>query len=465
MPATTLNLTKRTRVLIAAVALLIAQPTVAQADEHILISNVRIFDGVQNQLSAGSVLVEGNRIEAVGRDLSAPDQSTVIDGRGMTLMPGLIDSHVHLNLSMPGGRPGMEQSRWDYIAAMGAAAAQDWFADGFTTVRDLGGLHDGLRRVIDSGLMEGPRMYLAAGLISQSSGHGDMRLLSQSDPDHSNLVRLEITRIADGADEVRKAVRKNFALGANLIKIMVGGGVAGSKGPMFAAQYTDEEISAAVAEATSRDLYVAAHVYQDQHIQRALKLGVMSIEHGQFISEQTARMLKKNGAFISPFVASIVSDEIFKHPVFGNKDSFQYARVVELKENTKNFVDVIKKVRPNIVFSSDIVSTSGIAARQQRDHEKWVFAQAFGNFEALKAMTSAGGKLAALTGRSNPYPHKLGVIEPGAYADILIVDGNPLEDITVIGGHSEWFSAPPRSRGIETIRLIMKDGVTYKNTL
>jgi len=126
---------------------------------------------------------------------------------------------------------------------------------------------------------------------------------------------------------------------------------------------------------------------------------------------------------------------------------------------------VIKKVKPKLAFSTDIPSTSGLAARHQRDHEKWIFAKTFGNFEALVAMTSVGGELAMLTGDLNPYPDKLGVIEEGAYADIIIVDGNPLEDITVLGGNKEWFNAAPRERGIETINLIMKNGKIYKNTL
>lgn len=432
-----------------------------------LFTNCNVFDGKADKLANNRrVLVEGNLIKEIGdKDLKGAEHAKVINCAGRTLMPGLIDSHVHFYLSMGGGRIGMENSRWDLFSAMGAQAAQEWFADGFTTVRDMGGMHDGLRTVVDQGMLEGPRMYLAGSTISQTSGHGDTLLAGQRDPSDNNLGRLGLFVIADGPDEVRQAVRQTFSYGATIVKIMMGGGIAGAKSPMFAPQFTDEEILAAVEEANARDVYVAAHIYTDEEIKRALNLGVKTIEHGQFISEETAMLLKEKGGFISPYLASVVSDEIFKHPLFGNPDSFEYPRVIEMRENAKDFVSIMQKVRPKMVFSSDIVNTSGVLARQQRDHEKWVFADKFGNFEALKAMTSVGGELAMLSGRSNPYPHKLGVIEEGAYADILLVDGNPLEDITVIGGNSNWFDAEPRARGIESIELIMKDGKIYKNTL
>lgn len=444
------------------------QAAPAKTDTVTIFKNVNVFNGTENGLLKGcDVVVRNNLIEqACAKNAKVSDGDTVIDGKGKTLMPGLIDSHVHFYLSMGGGRAGMEQSRWDYIAAMGAAAAGEWIADGFTTVRDMGGMLDGLRTVIDDGLIDGPRMYLAASTVGQSGGHGDFTFPGQdNNPKHANLVRLQINKIADGSDEVRKAVRQNFSLGSNIVKIMIGSGVAGAKTPMFASQMSDDEIRAAVEEAGRQDAYVAAHIYLDEHIQRALRLGVKTIEHGQYISEETAYMLKEKGGYISPFVASIASDEIFKHPVFGNKALPYYARTVEMKEGTKNFIKIMQKVRPKIVFSSDIVNTNGWEARQHRDHEKWVFAEHFGNFEALKAMTSVGGELAMETGRANPYPHKLGVIENGAYADILIVDGNPLEDITVLGGNKEWFTAKPRKKGLDTLKVIMKDGKVYKNTL
>jgi imidazolonepropionase-like amidohydrolase len=435
------------------------------ADAPIAFANVQVFDGTTDGLIDGcTVVVEGELITDACAS-SAPSGAWVIDGQGMTLMPGLIDSHTHLNLSMSGARPGMEMARWDLMASYGAAAAQEWFWDGFTTVRDMGGMSDGLQSVIDDGLFVGPRIYPSAGMISQTSGHADMRFDSQRHPSENSVNRLEVTHIADGPNEVRRAVRRNFALGASQMKIMMAGGVASDASPFESGQYSDEEVLAAVEEAATRGTYVAAHIYRDDHIRRALDLGVMSIEHGQGLREETARLMKEKGAFIAGYIAAVQSDYILQHPLYGNPDTFEGQRTLMMKELTKDFVDIVRRVKPNLVFSIDVVSTNGAAARAHRDYEKWMFAESFGNFEALKAMTSMGGELALLTGASNPYPNRLGVIEDGAYADILLVDGNPLGDITVLGGNSKWFDAEPRGQGIETIRLIMKNGVVYKDTL
>ena len=452
-----------------AATLLLLVPQVNAQDEapkasYTLIKNVNIFDGVSDKLTPGSVLIENNLIKAVGAVKTVPEGATVIDGGGRTLMPGMIDSHVHFNMAIQGGLSVIEASRWDRIGAVAASCAQDWLADGFTTVRDMGGMGNGLKLTIDQGLLDGPRIYPSGSYISQTSGHGDLLLGSQRDPQLSNMVRLGIAQLADGADAIRAAARKNIAEGATQLKIMVGGGISSEKGPLFAPQYTDAEIRAAVEEAATRETYVAVHVYHSAHIRRALMLGVKSIEHGQFIDEPTAVLLKEEGAFISPFVAGF-SPESLLHPVYGKKGSPQNRKALEFQELSKNFVTIIKKVKPKVVFAIDVVNLTGVSSRKNRDFEKFAFAREFGNFEALKAMTSVPGELAQLTGRTNPYPHRLGVIEKGAYADLLLIDGNPLEDITVIGANAKYFDAEPRGRGIKTIRLIMKDGKVYKNTL
>jgi len=434
---------------------------------QILFTNVNVFDGKSDTLAeAMSVLVEGNLIKKITKgDIDARDDATVIDGGGRTLMPGLIDSHSHLNMNAPGGVNAQEGMRWDEIASRATAQAQEWLADGFTTVRDMGGMANGLKRTIDAGMLDGPRIYPSASYISQTAGHGDLFLGTQNQfPEQTNYYRLGITQVVDGPDEVRRAVRRNFAEGASQIKIMIGGGISSEKGPLFASQFTDAEIAAAVEEAAARDTYVAVHVYQDAHIRRALNLGVMSFEHAQFISEETAQLMKEKGAFIAPFTAGI-GKEAFQHPAYSTPGTPQFIKGQEFQRNSRDFVEIMKRVQPKIVMAVDIVFLTGEAARSARDFEKFAFARSFGNLQALRSMTSVGGELMALTGRNNPYPGKLGVIEEGALADILIIDGNPLEDMSVLGANSKYLDAEPRDRGIETIRMIMKDGSIYKNTL
>ena len=432
-----------------------------------LFTNVNIFNGTDERLYENhQVLVEGNLIRAISAgEIETRDGATIIDGGARTLMPGLIDSHSHLNMNANGGVNVMEGMRWDEIASRAAAQAQEWLADGFTTVRDMGGMANGLKKTIDAGMLDGPRIYPSASYISQTAGHGDLFLGSQNQfPEQSNYYRLGVTQVVDGADEVRRAVRRNFAEGASQIKIMIGGGISSEKGPLFASQFTDAEIAATVEEAAARDTYVAAHVYQDAHVRRALELGVKSIEHGQFISEETALLLKEKGAFISPFTGGITA-EAFQHPAYAVPGTPQYIKGKEFQRDSKDFVVIVKKVQPKLVMAIDVVFLAGAPARSARDFEKFAFARFFGNLQTLRSMTSVPGELMGLTGKNNPYPGKLGVIEKGALADILLVDGNPLEDITVLGANSKYLDAEPRERGIETIRVIMKDGKIYKNTL
>jgi imidazolonepropionase-like amidohydrolase len=432
-----------------------------------LFINCNIFDGVSDKLATGRrVLVEGNLIKKIGdKDLKATKHATVIDCGGRTLMPGLIDSHSHFNMNAGGGVNQQEGMRWDEIASRAVAQAQDWLADGFTTVRNMGGTANGLKKTIDAGLIDGPRIYPSASYISQTSGHGDLLLGTQNQfPHQSNYYRLGLAQIVDGPDEVRRAVRRNFAEGASQIKIMMGGGISSEKGPLFAPQFTDEEVRAAVEEAATRDTYVAVHIYQDAHIRRAIALGVKSIEHGQFISEATAQLMKEKGVFIAPFIGGM-SPEAFQHPAYSVPGTPQFIKGKEFQRDSKDFIEIMKRVQPKIAMAVDIVFLTGENARRGRDFEKFAFARAFGNLQALRSMTSIPGELAQMTGRNNPYPGKLGVIEEGALADLLVVDGNPLEDISVLGANPKYLDAEPRERGIETIRAIMKDGKLYKDTL
>ena len=236
--------------------------------QSILFTNVNIFDGTTEQLITGQdVLVEKNLISKIGSDLKGPKGSTVIDGQGMTLMPGLIDSHTHLNMYKTASLHEFEGTTWEEIGARAAAFAQEMLAMGFTTIRDMGGAHVGLKKVIDEGLLPGPRIYAAGGFVSQTSGHGDFGMLTQRKGE-TNMERLEIARVVDGRDEVLEAARRNYALGAVYTKVMVSGGVTSLKDPIYASQFSDDELSAAVETAEDWGSYVAVHVFQNPDLKR-----------------------------------------------------------------------------------------------------------------------------------------------------------------------------------------------------
>lgn len=442
----------------------------AEEPPQILFENVRIWDGSSKSLTTTTrVLVEGNIIKFIGPDVAAAG-AEIVDGGGKTLMPGLINSHAHLTHTFAlGGVKGFEAATWEEIGGFAAASAREQLMNGFTTVRDMGGMADGIKRNIDRGLLVGPRIYPAGAYISQTSGHADLRLRSQPSAavtgmPYSNLERLNVTRLADGVPAVLSAVRENFANGAVYIKIHAGGGVSSERDPLHVVQYTPEELAAANQAVRNWDTYWTVHAYNDPAVLQALDSGAQCIDHAQMITEKTMKRIVKDKIFLSSNLAGI-SPELLKHPVYGDTSSPVYTKVNQFMAGSKDFTSYIRKYRPKWVFGADVVFSTKHYFRQHIDYEKHYAAQEFGSHYALKGLTSVPGQLAALTGKTNPYPGKLGVIEEGAYADILLVEGNPLEDISAIGGDSGWFSAEHRDEDVKNIKVIMKDGVIYKNTL
>ena len=433
---------------------------------RVLFENVNIFDGISKQLREQmSVLVEGNLIQSIARRIENSPGATVIDGGGRTLMPGLIDSHAHLNLTGLFQRiEDAQGAGWDEIGAMSAANARDYLLDGYTTVRDACGMGTGLKKLVDREILVGPRIYSSGACLSQTSGHGDMRMTSQRFPHAppSSLERLGIIEIADGAEEVLAASRRNLSHGAAFLKLMSGGGVSSELDPLWTIQYTVEEIRAAVIAAEQVGTYVACHAYHPAGIRNCLEAGGKSLEHAQLIDEPTMQLLVEKGVFLSLNTAGL-APILFQHPNFASGPSRQ--KLEEMHEGARDLVRLVKEYEPKVVHNVDTVLSTFAQGRARRDFEKYQFASLFGNMTLLRSMTSTGGELAALTGKRNPYPGKLGVIEEGALADIIVVDGNPVEDIAVLGADPRWFDARPRGEGIETIRLIMKDGKIYKNTL
>ena len=444
-------------------------------EQGVLFTNVMVFDGTSEQLRDVDVLVTGNKISQISDEplvVTASENMMVIDGAGRTLMPGLIDAHVHLNMMLlesPQGIVGANFATWEEIGALAARAGQEYLHSGFTTVRDLCGASTGLRKHVDKGTIDGPRIYLSGACISQSSGHGDWRLepevVRQGAGDMSQVERLGLTVLADGADEVLKAARNNLAGGADFTKMMAGGGVTSDRDPITSIQGTMAELEAMVTANEHFGTIGAVHAYMDESVERALNAGIMSIEHGNLMKKpSTFKLMKKKNAWVVPAIVGF-SEQILEHPYFGNPANPAYAKVKTLIDNGPTWIKLANRHKVNIGFGTDVVVSSVLATRGARDFQMSQYAEAFGHFRLLKMMTSDNGRLMALTGEMNPYPGKLGVIEEGAYADILLVDGNPIEDISLLGAAPKMFGKPRDTIHIETIPFVMKDGKIYRNSL
>lgn len=452
-------------------------PLVAQGSppQQYLFTNVMVFDGTSEQLYKADVLVTGNKIDQVSTDPLVVIQSTnmkVIDGGGRTLMPGLIDAHVHLNLQLlenPAAIDGVNNMTWEEVGALAYESAQEYLYSGFTTVRDLCGSHDGLRKHIEAGTLTGPRIYLSGACISQTSGHGDWRppsgVVRKNLNETSHVEDLGIVILADGADETLKACRNNLAGGADFCKMMAGGGVTSQRDPLHSLQGTMDELEAMVTATGQWETVGAVHAYHDESVRRALDAGVMSIEHGNLMKKpDTFRLVKKMDAWVVPAMAGF-SKQLLKHPVYGNPDLPLRGKVLQIVENYETWVKLANKIDINIGYGTDIVVSNLLGSRGLRDFQMGQFDIAFGKLRTLKAMTSDNGRLMALTGKNNPYSGKLGVIEAGAFADIILVDGNPLEDLSLLGATYDMWAPPRSTREVGTIPFVMKEGIIYINQI
>lgn len=427
-----------------------SKPALAQIQtKPVLFRNVKIFDGTNARLLEGkNVLVEGDRIKGMPASSETVPEVQIIDCGGRTLMPGMIDAHWHSILAGISQAAAMTADI-PYVHLIAAQEAERTLLRGFTTIRDVGGPSFALKRAIDEGGVTGPRIYPSGAMISQTSGHGDFRMRTDlprsSQNDLSLAEKAGISAIADGEAEVLRRVREQLMLGASQIKIMGGGGVSSSFDPIDSLQYTQAEMKAAVSAAADWGTYVCIHAYTSDAVRRALDCGVKSIEHGQLVDEDVVRLMAEKDAWwsIQPFLAD--EDANYK------SSPEQVAQQQQIAEGTVHAIELGRKYQVKMALGTDILFSPKGTATQGRQLAK--FARWYDSVDVLRMLTSGNANLVALSGMRNPYPAKLGRIEAGCYADLLIVDGDPIKDISLIAD-------PDR-----TFMLVMKDGRIHKNIL
>lgn len=436
--------------LLATSLLMVGAQAQQSSPSAILFENVRIFNGKDLTLSPPSnVLVRGKFIERISTTPIQVDRTTtrVIPGGGRTLMPGLIDAHTHLMLSTFPAEL-MLTSDLTFLTIGAVRAAEDMLMRGFTTARDCGGPVYGLKRAIDMGLIKGPRIYPSGAMISQSGGHGDFRLPNQipsSCCELGTFERYNVSVLADSPDEVRKRAREQLALGAVQVKVHAGGGVATLYDPIDATQYTVPEIRAAVEAAENWGTYVTVHAYTPRAVRQAIEAGVKCIEHGQLLDEDTVKLMAERGIWwsLQPFLDD---EDANRYP----EGTPNRAKQLEVSQGTERAFELAKKYGVKTAWGTDALFSAQVAALQNKKLAK--MARWYTPAEVLRMATSQNAELCALTGPRNPYPGKLGVVEEGAYADLILVDGDPLANIQLI--------ADPHKNFL----IIMKDGVIYKDT-
>lgn len=431
---------------------LLAYSVTAQQEDSktILIKNIEIFDGINERTIKGNILIEGNKISKISKkDISYDSKDVkIIDGEGKFVMPGMIDAHTHIG--MEGIAMGSATVDWGTANIISTQAAKHRLLHGFTTLRNMGGNAIPLAKQIDKGTVPGPRIYPSGAFISQSGGHGDFDNITAVPRTSDNLSYSErqgIVAIADGADQVLKRTREQLRQGATQIKLMAGGGIGSSYDPIDVTQYSLEEFKAAVLAADNFGTYVGVHAYTPRAIQIAIEAGVKTIEHGHLMDEETAKKMATKGVWLSiqPFIIEEQNDYPIGSPSREKRD-YVYGHTDEVYK-------IAKKHKVKTAWGTDLTGKQKIDRRNDLSRlvglKKW-----FTPYEALKMVTSINAEMLRLSGPRNPYQEgKLGELTEGAYADLIIINGNPLKEFDLLNNPEENFL------------LIMKDGKVYKNSL
>lgn len=424
---------------------------VIQAQEkQVLIENVKLLDYTTQTLTPPKhVLINGNTIQTISTSpIDAQGKDIVrIDAKGKTLIPGLIDVHVHLVfgvLTMP--QMMTNDLSEEFLIKTVGLSAQQMLMRGFTSVRDVGGPIFPLKAAIDKGKLLGPRIWPSGAVVSQTAGHGDFRTPEEKSRRFFGVVsraeRYGATFIADGRDEVLTAVRENLRFGASQIKLMAGGGTSSAYDPVDVTQYTLDEMKAAVDAAEDWGTYVTVHAYTPRAIRRAIEAGVKCIEHGQLLDEETLQLIAEKNIWLS--LQNLVEDT----PDMDPQRRIKRKPVIEGQEKVW---PMAKKYGVKLAWGTDFLFEPDLNKLQNTfilRLQKW-----FTNVEIIKMITQDNGELLQLSGLRSPYPGKLGTVEEGALADLILVDGDPLKNLKLLADPEKNFL------------LIMKDGQIHKNSL
>ncbi|MBR1146078.1 amidohydrolase family protein [Bradyrhizobium sp. AUGA SZCCT0431] len=421
----------------------------AQQAKATIFQGVRIFDGKSGALSVSSnVLIRGNKIEKISTAAIAVDaQTATINGAGRVLMPGLIDAHWHAMLVRTTPVEAFGDVGFNNLVA--GEEATDTLMRGFTTIRDVGGPAFGLKRAIDEGIVKGPRIYPSGAMITVTSGHGDFRQLTDLPRTIGGMVtRMEQIGgaiVADSPDEVRVRAREQLMQGASQVKLTAGGGVSSPFSPIDVSTFTEAEMRAAVEAAENWGTYVVAHAFTPAAIRSAIAAGARCIEHGFLMDDATAKLIADKGVWLS--MQPLPEGMRLGLP----EGSVQRAKADEVWPGIARAYEMAKKYKIKTAWGTDVLFSRELAQQQGAilaSLTRW-----YTPAEALVMATSTNAELLALSGKRNPYPGRLGVVEEGALADLLLVDGNPVDNIKLIEDPAKNFV------------VIMKDGTIYKNLL
>ena len=395
-----------------------------------------VLDVDAGALRRADVLLEGKRIAAIGPGIAAGD-ARVVELGGRTVMPGLIDCHVHVCADGMVSYPTLFPS---LVTARAARLLNETLLRGFTTIRDMGGADAGLRRAVEDGLFAGPRMFVSGRPLSQTGGHGDMRNPADACPACALRAEANMMVVADGVDGVRRAAREEIRRGVDQIKIMASGGISSPADPVDYDQYALDEIAAVVDEAARAGKYVAAHAYTPTAITRAVGSGVRTIEHGNFLDEATAALMAARGAILVPTL--VVYRRVVQHAAEVGISAFHLEKAREVLATGARSLEIAQRAGVRMALGTDLFR----APKQYQSEELLIRAEALPAAEVLRQATIHGAEVVRMQGR-------LGRVAEGYLADLLVVEGDPLADLRVL-----------QDQGAQ-IAMIIKDGASVKDRL